>query len=76
MTVEIKSDESIVDGLRFAESIRNLDPNSGLKIALALAGTNPQLFTKLAEITKKQNMSRPSTLQLSPPPASPNGNVE
>jgi hypothetical protein len=65
-----QDNDEIVKGLRFAESIRNLDERSAMKIALALAGMNPTLFAQLAEVTRKQNLEAPkSSLSLSPVPA-------
>lgn len=64
------NDDAVVRGLRFAESIRNLDERSAMKIALALAGMNPSLFAQLAEVTRKQNLETPkSNLTLTPVPA-------
>lgn len=62
---------SVVDGLRFAETIRNLDERSALKIALALAGSKPRLFQKLFDGIRMQNLVPPSTMKLSPVPANP-----
>ncbi len=64
-------EKNIMEGLKFAESIRNLDERTSLKITLALAGTYPEIYTKLIEITKTQNLIPPSTLQLSPVPNTP-----
>lgn len=58
---------SIVDGLRFAERVRNLDDRTAMKIALALAGSNPSLFLSIADVVRKENIVPPSTLELKPP---------
>ena len=65
------TNEPIIDGLRFAESVRNLDDRTALKISLALAGSQPVLFSKLLEIVRNQNLAPApkSTLQLVPVPA-------
>jgi hypothetical protein len=69
-SVTISSEDSLViDGLRFAESVRNLDERSAMKVALALAGLSPKLFKQLMDVTKTQNIVPPSTLKLSPPAA-------
>lgn len=62
-------DGAVIDGLRFSESIRNLDERTAMKIALALAGTHPVLFRQISEVTKTQNLVPSSTLKLNPPPA-------
>lgn len=67
------TDESkIIEGFRFAESIRTLDDRTALKIALTLAGTNPELFSQLLAVVKKQNLVIPkSTYELYPVPTTP-----
>jgi hypothetical protein len=71
MDVGNVDDESIILGLRHAETIRNLDAAAAMKIALALAGTYPALFDRLVKISKTQNVVAPSTLKLSPVPSNP-----
>lgn len=65
--MSVPEDQIIIDGLRLAESIRNLDERTALKIALALAGTDPALFSKISNLVKTQNLVPPSTLKLKPP---------
>lgn len=64
--VESKDDQLIIDGLRLAESIRNLSERTALKICLALAGTDPITFIKIFNLIRTQNLVPPSTLELKP----------
>lgn len=67
-TPEINEPQSILNGLRFAESIRNLDERTALKIALALAGSEPELFIKISNLVRTQNLIPSSTYELKPVP--------
>lgn len=55
-------DEDIVKGLAYADSVRTLNDRMGLKVALALAGTSPELFTQLLNVIKAQESAPVSTL--------------
>lgn len=74
MSAEPKNDQIIIDGLRLAENIRNLDERTALKIALALAGSDPTTFAKIFNLVRTQNLVPPSTLKLSPVGGDKNNN--
>ena len=61
MTTQFKDDE-IVKGSQFIASIRDLNERMGLKVALALAGVSPALFTQLLTVVKSLETAPVSTL--------------
>lgn len=64
-----QTDDAIINGLRLAESVRSLDERTALKVALALAGWHPELYSQILTIVRSQNMVPASTLVLNPPNA-------
>jgi hypothetical protein len=67
VTMSSTETEMYVKGLRRAETIRNLDERSAMKIAMALAGASPELFDILYEVTRLENVKPQSSLTLNPP---------
>jgi hypothetical protein len=52
----VPSQASIENNFRFAERIKNLDERTGLKIALALAAHDRELFQALYEYCRTANL--------------------
>ena len=67
------TDDVIAKGAQFIESVRTLDERRGLKVALALAGISPNLFTQLLSVVRSQETTPSSTLELNPPGLTPPG---